>query len=799
METRGKKILKLAGVTKVNNEKEARVNYKDTTKQYDKKEETIYLNEEKEPKKITVLQNISLNPLISPRSDDKSKLLTKVATENASTCKNSENMRITNILNTKELSFSDQSDVEDSIQDSDYVPETEVDSSSSAEIPYNNNTTFSYSPIVSPSAQLNINNNIGVIKKKRLWNKKDYCFYCDTEVMKFSRHILRHHSSEIEVQQIMALRTGDKRRKTLFTKLRNKGNFLKSTVDENIVPVRKPANGSQEKPNTSSYLPCKYCRGFYKRKYLFRHIKNCPHNTDDKKLRTNAQSDGQSLLTAYKRNDILTNEVFPVMKPDSISLTAKADPLICEVARRYLKSHREKQFRLVASRKMRQLASLLLEMRKKGNIRNMLSALDPSNFDSLVHCTKVISRYNPETQAYGAPSLAANMGTLLKECVDVANLMLMRKTGTKPDDLQKLKLLKDLIISEWRYEVSTLAISDLQQKKWNKPSLIPLAEDLALLKTYLNSSSDMLMKKLQEDCRDITAFKKLQELTYVQLILLNRRRVGELQRMTVSTYIDNINNQSSGEFDSCISESEKILMNSFKRVVIRGKRGRGVPVLFTDYMVKCTNLLLELRANFVQKENVHLFANLKSVNSINGSQVIYKIVRDAGVKNPLAITSTKLRKHLATMSQVINLSQQDLEQLASFMGHTSDIHKNYYRLPNDIYQTAKVSKLLLLSEKGQTSVFKGKALDEIDISLDIEEENDEDIINEEHMENLNENVEKGDVTSQSSQATEKPIYTTNKKVKRVLEPWTKEQKKVALEFFKNHINTKTAPKKAKKR
>lgn len=573
--------------------------------------------------------------------------------------------------------------------------------------------------------------------------------------MKFSRHILRHHSLEVEVQQILALRTGDKRRKILFTKLRNKGNFLKSTFDENIVPVRKPVSSILEKPNTSSYLPCKYCRGFYKRKYLFRHIKICPHNMDDKKLRTNAQSDGQSLLTAYKRNDVLKTEVFPVMRPDSISLTAKADPLICEVARRYLKSHREKQFRLVASRKMRQLASLLLEMRKEGNIRTMLSTLDPSNFDRLVYCTKVIARYNPETQTYGAPSLAANMGTLLKECVDVAYLMLMRKTGTKSDDLDKLKILKDLIVSEWRYEVSTLANSDLQQKKWNKPSLIPLAEDLALLKTYLISSSDTLMKKLHEDSRDTKSFKELQELTYVQLILLNRRRVGELQRMTVSTYVDNINNQCSGEFDNCISESEKILMNSFKRVVIRGKRGRCVPVLFTEHMVKCTNLLIKLRSHFVQTDNVHLFANLKSINSISGSQVIYKIVRDAGVKNPSAMTSTKLRKHLATMSQVINLSPQDLEQLASFMGHTSDIHKTYYRLPNDIYQTAKVSKLLLLSEKGQTSVFKGKALDEINISLDIEEEEDEnDIVDDEDVEDLNENVEKGGDKLENSQPTE---------------------------------------------
>ncbi|KAG5877366.1 hypothetical protein JTB14_018686 [Gonioctena quinquepunctata] len=61
------------------------------------------------------------------------------------------------------------------------------------------------------------------------------------------------------------------------------------------------------------------------------------------------------------------------------------------------------------------------------------------------------------------------------------------------------------------------------------------------------------------------------------------------------------------------------------------------------------------------------------------------------------------------------------------MGHTSDIHKSCYRLPNDVYQMAKVSKLLILNERGEASNYKGKTLDEIEIDLNVVEENsDED-------------------------------------------------------------------------
>ncbi|KAG5861805.1 hypothetical protein JTB14_031495 [Gonioctena quinquepunctata] len=151
--------------------------------------------------------------------------------------------------------------------------------------------------------------------------------------------------------------------------------------------------------------------------------------------------------------------------------------------------------------------------------------------------------------------------------------------------------------------------------------------------------------------------------------------------MTVYSYTSNINKESGSEFDDCISESEKILMKSFRRVVIKGKRGRGVPVSFTEEMLETTDLLLEVRANFVQDANIHLFANTKSSSSINGSKAVYTHVRHAGTQNPAALTSTKLRKHLAIMSLVINLSEQDLEQLANY--------GPYLRYTQKLLQTSK--------------------------------------------------------------------------------------------------------------
>jgi hypothetical protein len=53
------------------------------------------------------------------------------------------------------------------------------------------------------------------------------------------------------------------------------------------------------------------------------------------------------------------------------------------------------------------------------------------------------------------------------------------------------------------------------------------------------------------------------------------------------------------------------------------------------------------------------------------------------------------------------------------MGHDIRIHREYYRLPSNILQTAKVAKLLLAMENGQQHAFGGQNLD--DIVVDFEE------------------------------------------------------------------------------
>ncbi|CAG5008901.1 unnamed protein product [Parnassius apollo] len=56
----------------------------------------------------------------------------------------------------------------------------------------------------------------------------------------------------------------------------------------------------------------------------------------------------------------------------------------------------------------------------------------------------------------------------------------------------------------------------------------------------------------------------------------------------------------------------------------------------------------------------------------------------------------------------------------------NEVHKKSYRLPDEVYQTANISKLLIVIEDGKAEAFKGKTLEEID--LDMNEELDEEVL-----------------------------------------------------------------------
>ncbi|XP_060525289.1 uncharacterized protein LOC132701425 [Cylas formicarius] len=422
-------------------------------------------------------------------------------------------------------------------------------------------------------------------ENKKYTRKKDLCFFCESDVQNFHRHIERNHPYELEVLQIVSKPKKSEERRKLLALLKKKGNFIK-----NSEACVKPMKEAREPKN--SFLPCTNC------------------------------------------------------------------------------------------------------------------CIAPKHYDKLVEATKSVARFDSIKEVFVAPTYAMNISTSLRQCCDIATYMTIKsEPSVETANIEsRLKTMVNLLASNWRFDISSRAGNDLNISKFNKITIVPLASDLKLLKEYLMSTAKEAANLLSANAMNVNAFLILMETVYCRIILLNRRRPGELQRLLKDTYVASEKSSNSyEEFSEVMSKAEKNLLQHFKRIVIRGKRGRGVPVIFSHDVQVHIDQLLQARSNFVNDNNRYLFANPNTNTPICGYKVVAKYAKGCGAKNLEAITCTRLRKHLATLTQLFNRTENEIEQLSNFMGHTSN--------------TAKISKLLLLMEKGEAGVHKGKRLAEITIDL----------------------------------------------------------------------------------
>lgn len=299
------------------------------------------------------------------------------------------------------------------------------------------------------------------------------------------------------------------------------------------------------------------------------------------------------------------------------------------------------------------------------------------------------------------------------------------------------------------------------------------------MKLYLDDLISNAKINLQENNKNEYAYKTLIEGTYCNLLLFNKRREGELQKIMLDTYTTHLN--STIEFEKLLSPSERILVIKLKRIVIKGKNERRVLVLIDKSTQEGIDVAVKHRSNFFGTPNPYLFGSCHTKNSINGFNIFRKHAKNA-LNDPnkvSSLSSIKFRKHLATISQILKMDRDDLKQLAKFMGHTAKENSEWYKLPSDINQTAKVSKILLLAQDRSIEKFKGRNLNDIQLDPTIIETR------------LDSDDEQEDIKVENENKS--PLEIEKKKITRI--SWTKQEKELTKKHFRKHIQKKIPPKK----
>ena len=267
----------------------------------------------------------------------------------------------------------------------------------------------------------------------RKFDKSQCCFYCDKLVSKIARHYLNVHKDGLEVAKIAALPFGKEREK-LLEELRHKGNYYHNVKvlekkSGQLIVARRP--GPKEEVDPQDFLPCPHCLGFYRKKELWKHSKNCFFKT--KKSNQENDEDGSDRIQERSKILLLSKlspdskeivKVFASMKSDEVTIIATNDNLI----KKYGELHLDRigsERRHEVSQGMRQLARLLNQLNKvtDGASITLADYLKPQNFDHIITATRQLCSFDKVTEKssknVGVPSLALKLGHQIKKCIFV--------------------------------------------------------------------------------------------------------------------------------------------------------------------------------------------------------------------------------------------------------------------------------------------------------------------------------------------------------------------------------------------
>jgi hypothetical protein len=524
--------------------------------------------------------------------------------------------------------------------------------------------------------------------------KKTFCTFCDSEIdsKHFARHLERNHKQKKEVVALSKLNKNDPERKKLLTLIRNNGN-LEAGIRGHIIPKRR-IRGQEADEDT--YIICSHCKSYIKKIYLCRHEKRCFANTKTDCGRSHAVIDSFIYSACQKKygkildSMNLKKEVLSKMRGDNVAKEIMNDILIVSWGDDLLKKTPSNRSKYHLTAKMRRCANFVINMRIiDPKYKDMLSCLKPEAFDDVIEATKKMSRYNAETRTFKSGSTALQFGAYLKQIADLTMKIILRKkilipVGDVEICLRDLKRFKELIESQWTIELGSLAMKDLNNRAANKPKLLPLTEDIMKLKQLLDKCAEeaygkLKIKKTMED------YRALVETTLVSSILHNRKRVGDIQYLELESYEEQSKNDAMStnqdEFLKSLTETEKVLTQHYKKINTCGKGSRTVPVLIPKDTLKFYDMILSIRKNmnWFPEKNVYFFTYPKSQRWIDGTAVMRKYAKMCGAKQPHLITSSRLRKHIATVTQLLALKNNEIDQLAKFMGHTTRTHEQFYK------------------------------------------------------------------------------------------------------------------------
>ncbi|KAM3611775.1 uncharacterized protein V6R79_024065 [Siganus canaliculatus] len=501
----------------------------------------------------------------------------------------------------------------------------------------------------------------------RVFDRRNYCLFCSKPVSKMARHLEQLHSDKKEVAAAFQFPKNSRDRLKIWIALIKQGNFAHN---KKVLKTGKGQLAATKRPNSArcalDFVHCLYCRGLYIKKAIFKHMKSCPDRVKDADELQIGRKRIVSLCVLDASEDLNITEglknILSYMTYNEVTQTIIDDKVILQFGESLYKHYgsNTKKHEYIRQN-LRQIGRLVLEARKITPLKKLEDFFLPSTFKHVVSAVNVLAGYDAANRRYNIPSLAIKLGyNLQKICGIVEDNAIQNGNKSLAESAQSfLSAYK----KRWNKCVSSGALLTLRETKKNTDKMVPFAQDVKLLLFHMEEVHLVAEKNLR-DSPSAEHYAALVKVILARTIIFNRTRTTEVSSITLNAFSLRKISYSDSDEDIAMSDLERNMCRFFTRIDIRAKCGRVVPVLLKPSFVSAMELFVEARgACGVPSENPFLFGRPQCLTSFSGSDAVHSYVKECAAKNPEALTSAKIRKHYATMLQLISLDDNEADRI----------------------------------------------------------------------------------------------------------------------------------------
>lgn len=473
------------------------------------------------------------------------------------------------------------------------------------------------------------------------------------------------------------------------------------------IPVKR-RHGGKNIPG----IICVHCKGLYRRDKLSVHLKVCSSYNSSQSEHTSALKQHSQPLIAHKFvSSAFHEEILKGINQDEVMECAMKDTYIMKFGSEFHHSRREASGKNYVIREIRDLAKLLLNMKKiNPSICSLKDCFTPLNFVILTKAALGMAQYNEKTGEVGVPSIAYRLLQPIKDTIKIMRTDEVARfyEGGEQDrsGLTKLDDFLQLVTEKWSSSIGRICTKSMKKAKADRNEKMTLEEDIIKLAAYVEGSYRKLLSDLENKESKKITFNTITHTLVTHIMLLIRRRPVDFKNAKLQHYNnldkhDELISMAAGSSGPLNTEDLEVC-KKFHIFYVPGKNLEIVPMVLTPLMKKVMDTLLSYREHVGIKSDI-LFV-LAEDKLINPNISLKTLVKKVQLKKPDHVTGNGLRHQAATFSKLHSTHPQYQDFLASALGHTLSVHKKHYDLPLGILQKIIVCPILhkrMIGERGE--------------------------------------------------------------------------------------------------